>query len=267
MGEQPLVAYYRVSTRQQKKSGLGLEAQKHSVRRYLKTCAGNLIAELTEAESGRNNDRSALKEALWYCRVYGAKLVVAKLDRLARSAALIAALMESGVDFVAADVPMANRFTLHLLAAVAEYEARLISERTKAAFAAAKARGTFKIRSRESYGKPSKVVSEKALRVRRELSLARARDYIPLICKLRDRGESITGIVAQLTTMEIAPPPRCKKWHLSTIKRMLRITGERPPKSGRGRRPDRSGMRTPLLLPLLIGPLSMPAVPKEPRSP
>lgn len=142
MNDQPLVAYYRVSTRQQKRSGLGLEAQRLSVRAYVKTCSGKLIAELTEVESGTKNDRPIIKEALWRCRVYGAKLVVAQLDRLARSAALIAKLLESGVDFVAADMPMANRFTIHILAAVAEYEARLISERTRAAFAAVKARGT-----------------------------------------------------------------------------------------------------------------------------
>ena len=141
MRSQPVVAYYRVSTRQQKQSGLGLMAQYDAVHRYVSTYSGRLLAELTEAESGRKNGRPKLKEALWLCRVYGAKLVIARLDRLARSVALIAGLLESGVDFVAVDMPLANRFTIHILAAVAEYEVRLISERSKAAFAVAKARG------------------------------------------------------------------------------------------------------------------------------
>jgi DNA invertase Pin-like site-specific DNA recombinase len=132
---QPVVAYYRVSTRQQQRSGLGLMAQQDAVQRYVSTCPGKLLAELTEVESGRKSGRPKLKEALWLCRVYGAKLVIARLDRLARS------LVETGVEFVAVDMSLANRFTIHIRAAVAEYEARLISERSKAAIAAAKARG------------------------------------------------------------------------------------------------------------------------------
>jgi DNA invertase Pin-like site-specific DNA recombinase len=137
----PLVAYYRVSTQQQKRSALGLLAQQDAVRRYIEANPGNVIAELTEIESGRNSARPKLAEALCLCRVYDAKLVIARLDRLARNTALIAKLMETAVEFVAADFPLANRFTIHILAAVAEYEAKLISERTKAAMAAAKARG------------------------------------------------------------------------------------------------------------------------------
>jgi DNA invertase Pin-like site-specific DNA recombinase len=116
-------------------------AQQDAVSRYLEANPGNVVAELTEIESGRKDNRPIIKEALWLCRVYDARLVIARLERLARSTAMIAGLMDSGVDFVAADMPLANRFTVHILAAVAEYEARLISERTKAAFAAAKARG------------------------------------------------------------------------------------------------------------------------------
>jgi DNA invertase Pin-like site-specific DNA recombinase len=137
----PLVVYYRVSSHQQKRSGLGLMAQQDAVRRYLEANPGNVVAELTEIESGRKDNRPVIKEALWLCRVYDARLVIARLDRLARSTAMIAGLMDSGIEFIAADMPLANRFTIHILAAVAEYEARLISERTKAAFAAAKARG------------------------------------------------------------------------------------------------------------------------------
>jgi DNA invertase Pin-like site-specific DNA recombinase len=254
MNQQPLVAYYRVSTRQQKGSGLGLEAQRTSVRTYIKACPGKLLAELTEVESGTKSDRPIIKEALWHCRVYGAKLVVAKLDRLARSAALIASLMESGVDFVAADMPMANRLTIHILAAVAEYEAQLISERTKAAFAAAKARGQ-PFHNSNHHSKLSPAAFEAAIRVRREKSKARALEYAPLLCVLRDRGESIAGIAAQLTLMGIEPPRHCRRWYPRTIGRLFRIAGERPPKSRRGYRPDQRGMLTAPLLPLLAGSL------------
>jgi DNA invertase Pin-like site-specific DNA recombinase len=135
------VAYYRVSTDQQGRSGLGLEAQREAVRSYLNGGNWTLADEVTEVESGKRNDRPELDRALGLCRLYGATLVVAKLDRLARNVAFISKLMESGVDFEAVDFPQANRLTIHILAVVAEHEAAMISQRTKAALAAAKARG------------------------------------------------------------------------------------------------------------------------------
>ena len=121
------VAYYRVSTDRQGKSGLGLEAQREAVQSYLNGGSWTLAAEVTEVESGKRNDRPELDRALGLCRLYGATLVVAKLDRLARNVAFISKLMESGVDFVAVDFPQANRLTVHILAAVAEHEAAMIS--------------------------------------------------------------------------------------------------------------------------------------------
>src|SRR3954449_7552017 len=109
------VAYYRVSTDRQGKSGLGLEAQREAVQRYLNGGNWTLAAEVPEVESGKRNDRPELDRALGLCRLYGATLVVAKLDRLARNVAFISKLMESGVDFVAADFPQANRLTVHIL--------------------------------------------------------------------------------------------------------------------------------------------------------
>jgi DNA invertase Pin-like site-specific DNA recombinase len=135
------VAYYRVSTDRQGKSGLGLEAQREAVQSYLNGGSWTLAAEVTEVESGRRNDRPELDRALGLCRLYGATLIVAKLDRLARNVAFTSKLMESDVDFVAADFPQANRLTIHILAAVAEHEAAMIFARTKAALAAAKVRG------------------------------------------------------------------------------------------------------------------------------
>jgi DNA invertase Pin-like site-specific DNA recombinase len=135
------VAYYRVSTQRQGRSGLGLEAQQTAVRDFLNGGDWRLVAEVTEVESGKGSDRPKLAEALKLCRLHGATLVIAKLDRLARNVAFISNLMESGVEFHAVDFPQANRLTVHILAAVAEHEAKAISERTKAALAAAKRRG------------------------------------------------------------------------------------------------------------------------------
>ncbi len=135
------IAYLRVSTRQQAVSGLGLEAQRHAITAYLNGGDWTLLGEHVEVESGKQNERPALHAALQQCRLTGASLMIAKLDRLSRRVSFLSALMDSGAEFVAVDNPHASRFTLHILAAVAEQEAAMISQRTKAALAAAKARG------------------------------------------------------------------------------------------------------------------------------
>src|SRR4029453_8391522 len=122
--------------------GLGLEAQRKSILDFLDGGRWSLVAEFTEVESGKRSDRPQLAKALDVCRRGKAKLVIAKLDRLSRNLAFIATLMESGVEFVAGDNPHANKLTIHILAAVAQHEREMISERTKAALKAAKARGT-----------------------------------------------------------------------------------------------------------------------------
>ena len=144
------IAYYRVSTDRQGKSGLGLEAQRAAVGRYLAGIGGILLAEHTEVETGRRNDRPELQKALAACRKHKARLVIAKLDRLSRNVAFIATMMDAGVEFVACDNPHATRLTLHILAAVAEHEREMISARTKAALQAAKARGVRLGRNAES---------------------------------------------------------------------------------------------------------------------
>ena len=135
------VAYYRVFTRPQRRSGLRLESQQQAVHAYLNGGDRRVVGEFVEVESGKHNDRPKLAEALTACRVQRATLIIAKLDQLARNVAFVSDLMKSGVDFVAVDFPQANRRTIHLLVALAERQAKLISERTKAGLAAAKRRG------------------------------------------------------------------------------------------------------------------------------
>lgn len=135
------VAYLRVSTARQGVSGLGLEAQREAVTRYVEQIGGVLIDEVVEVESGKLKDRPGLLAALAHCRRKSATLVIARLDRLARNVAFVSSLMDGGVEFLAVDAPYANRLMLHILAAFAEHERDMVSARTKAALQAAKARG------------------------------------------------------------------------------------------------------------------------------
>ena len=135
------IAYYRVSTVKQGQSGLGLEAQKASVAEYLSTAKGELINEFTEIQSGKQNNRPELEKALRKCRLTGSTLLIAKLDRLSRNAAFLINLQNSAINFVACDMPEANTLTVGLMACLADYERVLISNRTKEALKAAKARG------------------------------------------------------------------------------------------------------------------------------
>jgi len=136
-----IVAYYRVSTDKQKKSRLGLKAQRETVKKFAKEHGVTIEAEYEETESGRDIERVELAKALAHARLVKATLVVAKLDRLSRNAAFTLQLLESKVDFVCCDNPHANRFTIHILAAVAENESRAASIRTKEALAQAKKKG------------------------------------------------------------------------------------------------------------------------------
>lgn len=139
--DERFVAYLRVSTQRQGSSGLGLEAQREIIHNYLRD--KKPIFEYVEVESGRKTDkgRPKLKEALSQCRTYRAKLIVAKLDRLARNVSFLSALLDSDVEIIFCDFPQANKMVLHILASISQYEAELISTRTKQALAAKKARG------------------------------------------------------------------------------------------------------------------------------
>jgi DNA invertase Pin-like site-specific DNA recombinase len=256
MNKQPLVAYYRVSTPAQRKSGLSLEGQRMAVRRYIDAYPGELIGEFTDVMSGKRDDRPQFQKALWLCRVYDAKLVVAHLDRMSRSFTLVAGLLESRVDFVAANMPYANRFTVHVLAAVAEYELRLMSERHKAACAAAKAHGKSVLNLRPGAYRPSREMIEARSRESRERADARARLFAPLLCGLRDQGATLSGIAAELTRMKIATPLHAPKWRREVVRRMFERVGEAKPKSGRGRNQRRSEAPIAQSIPLFLGSLN-----------
>ena len=139
--DRKFIAYYRVSTDHQGVNGNGMAAQRRAVEDYLNGGRWKLVGEFTEVESGKRSDRPELEKALTACRKNKAKLVIAKLDRLSRNVHFISGLMERKVDFVACDMPSANAFMINVYAAVAQEERRMISDRTKAGLAAAKARG------------------------------------------------------------------------------------------------------------------------------
>ena len=205
------VAYYRVSTEKQGRSGLGLEAQQHSVEEYLNGGNWRLVGSYTEIESGKKVDRPQLAKALAACRLHKATLVVAKFDRLARNVAFIANLMESGVDFVAADMPMANRLTVHVLAAVAEHEREAISTRTKAALSAAKARGTV-LGGFRGYV-PSEADRASGSLVKRSKAARHAADLAPLIDEIRSAGiTTAKGIAGELTKRGIPTARGASVW-------------------------------------------------------
>lgn len=205
MAEGSFVAYYRVSTDRQGRSGLGLEAQQDAVRRYLNGGDWKLVSEFTEVESGKRADRPKLVEALRLCRLHGATLIIAKLDRLARNVAFVSNLMESGVEFTAVDFSQANRLTVHILAAVAEHEAKAISDRTKAALAAARARGVRLGGNRGKLHAVRALGTKASALARRAKSDARSKDVAPIIQEIQGRGASLREIAAELSARESRP--------------------------------------------------------------
>lgn len=197
------VSYIRVSTKKQGKSGLGLEGQREAVKNFVGN--GEVIKEFKEIETGTNKrERPTLKKALRFAKMHGATLVIAKLDRLSRNVHFISGLMETKVDFVACDNPEATPLTIHILAAVAENEARQISERTKAALAAARKRGVKfgtanphvleKVMAAKGYKKANKASSA----ARRSLFDEHYEDIMKIAVKLRDQGESYPFIAEHL---------------------------------------------------------------------
>ncbi len=214
------VSYLRVSTAKQGTSGLGLEAQRESVACFLNGGDWKLIQEVVEVESGKRHDRPALASALRLCRKHHATLVIAKLDRLARNVAFIANLMESGVDFVAVDMPQANRFAVHIMAAVAEQEAEAISKRTKAALAAAKARGTH-LGGRRVSAERFREIQAAARQAHAQKAAEARASVLPAIAKIQASGAtSLRQIAFGLNALEI-PTPRGGEWSAVQVQRVL----------------------------------------------
>jgi DNA invertase Pin-like site-specific DNA recombinase len=224
------VAYYRVSTDRQGRSGLGLEAQRSAVANYLNGGNWNIVSEFTEVESGRKADRPALDKALAAARLHRCPLVVSKVDRLTRSVAFLSRLLEANVDVRFADLPQiegaTGRFLLQQMVAVAELEAGMISARTRAALGAAKARGT-KLggpRVRKSDGKPVAIGREAQKRgaaANRMRAIDRAADLAPIIAQIRKEGATLAAIAAGLNDAGIPTPRGQGIWKPMQVKRAL----------------------------------------------
>lgn len=214
------VAYYRVSTERQGRSGLGLEAQREAVARQAAAAGGVVVATYEEVESGRKRDRPQLAAALAECRARRAVLLIAKLDRLARDAHFLLGLEKAGVEFVAADMPHANRLTVGIMALVAEEEARMTSARTKAALAAAKARGI-------QLGNPRLQPGDgtAAMRARTVWSAAAAQrvvELIPYIDAARRAGAiTLQQIADALNARGVRTPRGGEIWRPWQVRRVL----------------------------------------------
>lgn len=205
------VAYYRVSTEQQGRSGLGLEAQKKAVLDFLNGGKWQLVAEFTEVESGKKVDRPELERALRLCKKVRATLVIAKLDRLARNVHFISGLMERRVKFCAVEFPNADPFMLHVHAAMSEHERRLISARTKAGLERAKARGV-------KLGKHGAILAKQNA----AKAKTQANQLKPIVAEIRKAGMmSVRSIMAELNGRGIKTL-RGGVWHPQTVNLLLR---------------------------------------------
>jgi DNA invertase Pin-like site-specific DNA recombinase len=216
-----VVAYYRVSTQRQGQSGLGLDGQRTAIEQFCREHRYELQDEFTEVESGRKSDRPVLRKALARAKASKSVLLIGKLDRLARNVHFISGLMEAGVDFRACDVPTANGLTLHILSAVAEEEARAISIRTKAALAAAKARGTRLGASNPACRKLSAQAARKGSERTALLAREANAEATAIASELRTGGMSLPSIAAELDARGIATRTG-KSWNAMQVLRLLR---------------------------------------------
>jgi DNA invertase Pin-like site-specific DNA recombinase len=207
------IAYYRVSTSKQGIDGYGIDAQRKAVDDRLNGGNWKLVAKFTEVESGRRRSRPQLLAALAACKKHGAKLIVAKLDRLSRNAKFLLALIDSGVDVVFCDLPhipgAMGRFVTTQMAAVAELEAGLISERTKAGLAAAKRKGV----KLGTHGAVLAAANHKA-------AVERAAKIAPVLRDLKERGMTLRAMAKHLTRRKV-PAPRGGSWSPATVMRTL----------------------------------------------
>jgi DNA invertase Pin-like site-specific DNA recombinase len=227
---QKCISYLRVSTQRQGIDGLGMDAQRKAVEEYMQREGWLHVGEYVEVESGRNSERPELAKAVKACRLRRARLVVAKLDRLARSAAFLLTLRDTlegqGVEVAFADLPNAEPFTVGILAMVAEYEAQQISKRTKAALAAAKARG--QVLGTPKNLRNQEVGRSRAAAVRRARADGWARDMEDLVTALQMEGiTSLAGIAKGLTEAGWPTPAGHEVWNKTQVRRLLQRLDKR----------------------------------------
>jgi DNA invertase Pin-like site-specific DNA recombinase len=217
-----IVTYLRVSTARQGDSGLGLEAQRNAIQAYATARTASIVKEFVEVESGKNNQRPELAAALHLAKVTGSTLVIAKLDRLSRNAAFLLALRDSGVKFIAADMPDANELTVGIMALVAQQEREAISKRTTEALQAAKARG-------QQLGNPNGAAAlrraakgnDDAVRAIKAKANSYAADLKPIIQDIAKAGiVSLGGIAKELNARHITTA-RGGEWHKATVANLL----------------------------------------------
>lgn len=225
MAEGKFISYLRVSTVKQGVSGLGLEAQRRAVTDFLNGGSWELLSEYVEVESGKKNDRPELNKALAHCRITGATLVIAKLDRLSRNAHFLIGLQEAGVHFIATDMPSANELTVGIMALVAQEERKAISQRTKAALAAAKERGV-KLGCPKGAAHLRQYGNELGVKAVKANADERAEKLKEVVLAIQqERGiTSLNGIAAELNRMSITTA-RGGAWHASSVKNLLARLG------------------------------------------
>jgi len=223
MANGKFIAYYRVSTAQQGRSGLGIDAQHQAVAAYLEAHEGQLAAEFEEVETGKGANalikRPQLAAALAMCKKQKATLIIAKLDRLARNVHFVSGLLETGIEFVAADMPNANKTMIHMHAVMSEWERDQISERTKAALAAAKARGV-------TLGKTGPANLKPHLEARREAANAFAERLSGVIGGFQVAGLTHRAMVDQLNALGITTA-KGGAWSLIQLQRLIQRLGNR----------------------------------------
>ena len=223
------VVYYRVSTKQQGESGLGLDTQRATVEAYIKQHGGEIIGEYEEIESGKNCKRPKIIEAILHCNRSWATLLIAKMDRLARNVFFVSSLMESNVQFLACDNPHASRLNVHILAAIAEEEARLISERTKAALQAFRLRGGVlgpsSFQNRNAWLPKQEQARKLATLRNAEIAASSYQEVRPIILSLRGQGLSLQAIADELNRQDHRTR-RGAAWNRTQIKRLVDRAGK-----------------------------------------
>ena len=234
------INYYRVSTAKQARSGLGLDAQRAAIASFCATRGCETLAEYTEHESGKRDDRPEMAKALHHAKITGATLVIAKLDRLSRNLAFLATLQDAGTRFIAADMPEANELTIHIMAAMAQAERKAISQRTKDALAAAKVKAQAEGVGRKADGTPWKSGAKlgnpmgvaafggkrgnpaEAIKAK---AIAFAKDRLPIIEAIRADGHtSLRAIAAELNARGIVTA-RGGKWAAQSVSDVIRASG------------------------------------------